>query len=191
MKTCFLLLNFIVVTSTVIAQTNVLITYHSETGNTQKMADAVADGARSVENVNVILLPVDQIQESHLLLADAIILGSPVHNANVSTEIQQFISSWPFENEPLKNKIGAVFVTGGGISAGEEIVQMNIIQSMLVFGLIIVGGPDWTQPFGGSAITGEAPFNTESSAQVAEIFLNKGRALGKRVAEVTSHFTLD
>jgi len=186
MKTCLLLFNFLVITSTVFAQTNVLITYHSESGNTERMAEAVAEGARSIEGVNVMLLPVNQTQESDLLQADAIIVGSPVHNANVSAEIQQFITSWPFENEPLKNKIGAVFVTGGGISAGEEIVQMNMIQSMLVFGMIIVGGPDWTQPFGASAITGEDPFQVNSSNELSEQFLEKGNLLGHRVARIAS-----
>ncbi|MDR9408053.1 MAG: flavodoxin family protein [Balneolaceae bacterium] len=187
MKFYTLLLNLLLLlTFPISAQTNVLIAYHSESGNTERMAEAVAEGARSIEGVNVMLLPVNQTQESDLLQADAIIVGSPVHNANVSTEIQQFFTSWPFENEPLKNKIGAVFVTGGGISAGEEIVQMNMIQSMLVFGMIIVGGPDWTQPFGASAITGEDPFQVNSSNELSEQFLEKGNLLGHRVAQIAS-----
>lgn len=188
MKIFLLLLNFFVMTATVIAQTNVLITYHSETGNTERMAEAVAEGVRSVESVSVTILRINQTTEADLLKADAIIVGSPVHNANVSAEVQRFISSWPFENEPLKNKIGAVFVTGGGISSGEEIVQMNILQSMLVFGMIIVGGPDWTQPFGASAITSEPPFSASSPTEISNQFFEKGRLLGKRVAEITRDF---
>ena len=188
MKTGLILLNFLVLTSAVIAQTNVLITYHSETGNTEKMAQAVAEGVKSVEAVSVKILTIDQTTESDLLAADAIIVGSPVHNANVSFEVQKFITSWPFENEPLKDKIGAVFVTGGGISAGEEIVQMNIVQSMLVFGMIIVGGPDWTQPYGASAITAESPFTAGSPDEISEQFLEKGRFLGKRVARIARNF---
>lgn len=188
MKICLILLNFLLMASTVIAQTNVLITYHSETGNTERLAKAVAEGAGSVDGVTVKLLTTADTKEADLLKADAIIVGSPVHNANVSTEVQRFISSWPFENEPLKNKIGAVFVTGGGISAGEEIVQMNILQSMLVFRMIIVGGPDWTQPFGASAITSEPPFGTHSPEEISEQFLEKGRLLGKRVAGITRDF---
>jgi len=179
-----LIFNIFVMVPVVIAQTHVLVTFHSETGNTEKMAQVVAEGARSVDSVHVKLLSVEQTEISDLLKADAIIVGSPVHNANVSTEIQQFISTWPFEDEPLKNKIGAVFVTGGGISAGEEIVQMNIIKSMLVFGMIIVGGPDWTQPFGASGITGESPFLPNSPNQISDQFLEKGRRLGERVSKV-------
>ncbi|MCC5941832.1 MAG: NAD(P)H-dependent oxidoreductase [Balneolaceae bacterium] len=178
----FLILFF---SAKVYAQEKILIVYHSETGHTEQMANAVAEGASGVDGVVVILKSVDKVDSSDLMDATAIIVGSPVHNANVSPEISAFIASWPFEGEPLKDKIGAAFVTAGGISAGEEIVQMNILQSMLVFGMIVVGGPDWTQPFGASAITGEKPFQLNGVNEVDSRFLEKGRALGERVARIS------
>lgn len=172
----------------VLAQKNILVAYHSETGNTRQMAEAVADGARSVPGVSVMLKLTAEVSESDLIRADAIIVGSPVYNAAPSPAISEFMASWPFENEPLKDKIGAAFVTGGGISAGEELVQMSLLQSMLVFGMIIVGGPDWTQPFGASAVTSEAPFMTNSYEGIHPAFLEKGRRLGERVAGLTLRF---
>ena len=163
----------------------VLIVFHSETGNTEQMAQSVAEGARTVEGVEVILKSVDEVMADQLVESDAIIVGSPVYNANVSPEISAFIASWPFEGQPLKDKVGAAFVTAGGISAGEEIVQMNILQSMLVFGMIVVGGPDWTQPFGASAITGEPPFDVNETEETSEQFKQKGFLLGERVAKIT------
>ena len=163
----------------------VLIVFHSETGNTEQMAQSVAEGVRTVEGVEVILKSVDDVTSDQLVESDAIIVGSPVYNANVSPEISAFIASWPFEGQPLKDKVGAAFVTAGGISAGEEIVQMNILQSMLVFGMIVVGGPDWTQPFGASAITGEPPFDVNEPEEISEQFKQKGFLLGERVAKIT------
>lgn len=179
-----ILLLLLGLSSPVIAQTNILIVYHSETGNTKSLAEAVAKGAKSIDDVNVKLISVDEAEEDHLLRADAIIVGSPVYNANVTPEISSFIASWPFEGQPLKNKVGAAFVTAGGMSAGEEIVQMNILQSMLIFGMVIAGGPDWTQPFGASAITGEGAYYQENSDDIDKHFLEKGAALGSRVAEL-------
>jgi NAD(P)H dehydrogenase (quinone) len=52
---------------------------------------------------------------------------------------------------------------------------------MLVFGMIVVGGDEWTSAFGASAITNESVFKTE---KIDAIFLQKGFRLGKRVATI-------
>ena len=71
----------------------------------------------------------------------------------------------------------------GGISAGEELAQLNILNAMLIFNMIVVGGPSWHQAFGASGITGEEPyFDKERKGEVHHRFLAKGAALGKRVA---------
>jgi len=160
---------------------NILVTYYSKTAHTQSLAQEVAKGASSIPGVQVVLKRIDQTTTKDLLDADAIILGSPVYNANLAPEVVQFMSAWPFEGNPLKDKIGAAFVTAGGISAGEELAQVNILQSMLVFGMVLVGGDDWTSAFGASAITNESIFKTKD---VDKIFLQKGFSLGKRVATI-------
>jgi NAD(P)H dehydrogenase (quinone) len=110
-----------------------------------------------------------------------------VYNENIAIPVQQFINSWPFNNAPLKDKIGAAFVTGGGISAGEELVQLNILRSMLIFGMIVVGGIDWQSSFGASAVTEEIPFDRYFKAKkVAPQFLKKARDLGQRVATLVT-----
>ena len=162
-------------------QPTVLIAYYSQSGNTKTLAHAVEEGAKSVAGVRVLLLPIDQVSNKEVLEADAIVVGSPVYNANVAPEVQRFINSWPFEGRPLKNKLGAAFVTGGGMSIGEELVQLNLLHSMLIHGMLVLGGEETEAAFGASAITGEAPFQT---GKVEEQFLVKGRGLGKRVAEM-------
>ena len=162
-------------------QPTVLIAYYSQSGNTKTLAHAVEEGAKSVAGVRVFLLPIDQVSNKEVLEADAIVVGSPVYNANVAPEVQRFINSWPFEGRPLKNKLGAAFVTGGGISIGEELVQLNLLHSMLIQGMLVMGGEETEAAFGASAITGEVPFQT---GKVEEQFLVKARGLGKRVAEM-------
>jgi len=166
-------------------QPTVLIAYHSVTGHTKSMAEAVAKGAQGVKDVIVKVMTVGEVKREDLLSADAIIVGSPVHNANAAPEVVKFIASWPFNGAPLFNKIGAVFVTAGGISSGEELTQMNILHSMMLYGMVVVGGEDWTSAFGASAITAEKPFGqSQKDAVVADQFLKKAEGLGKRVAEL-------
>ncbi len=164
---------------------HVLVVYHSVKGHTRAMAEAVGEGARSVEGVTVKRVPVAEARTADVLEADAIIVGSPVFNANVAPEIQSFINGWPFRGAPLADKIGAAFVSAGAISAGEETVQLGILRSMLVFGMIVVGGSEWRNAFGASAVWEEGPFRTDRGPDdVNELFLEKGRSLGRRVAEL-------
>jgi len=188
-KSMFLLFWFGFTTFSAQAQ-KILITYYSESGHTALLAKSVADGAQNISGTEVRLLTIDKTSANDLIWADAIIVGSPVHSANIAAAVQEFIKTWPFNGQELKDKIGAVFVTGGGISAGEELAQMNLIHTLMVFNMIVVGGPSWDQPFGASAVTGEDPFGSESEEVVIDPhFLQKGFALGKRVAEITFNFT--
>lgn len=167
----------------------ILVVYYSKTGNTKQMAEATADGARSVKGVTVKLLSVGDAKASDVLDADGIILGTPVYNVNVAIPMMKFINSWPFENAPMKNKIGAAFVSAGGISAGEESAMLSILHTMLMYRMIVVGGSDWKSAFGASAVTGEEPFDTTLKKQgVNPYFLKKANGLGKRVAEVVIRF---
>ena len=158
---------------------SVLIAYYSPSGSTKAMAESIAEGAKTVAGVQVRILPIDQVSPADLLEAGAIVVGSPVYNGNVAPAVQEFINSWPFADRPLKNKLGAAFATGGGISIGEEKVMLGILHSMLIHGMLVLGGEEAEAAFGASAITGEAPF---LSGKVEEQFLVKGRGLGKRVA---------
>lgn len=162
----------------------VLIAYYSKSGHTLRLAKEVEKGVLNTGQ-KVVLKSVDEVSKNDLLEADAIIVGSPVYNANVSPQVQEFINSWPFENSPMKNKLGAAFVTAGGISAGEETAQLSILRSMLVFGMIVVGGPDWTQAFGASAMHEELSLSDE---EMEKIFWSKGEKLGERIGNLLKTF---
>ena len=158
----------------------VLITYYSPSGSTKKLAESIGEGARSVEGVEVRLVPIGEVNPQDLLDAQAILVGSPVYNGNIAPAVQEFINSWPFEGRPMKDKLGAAFVTGGGISIGEEGVMLDILRAMLIQGMVVMGGEEVEAAFGASAITGEGPF---VEVTIDPIFLAKGFGLGKRVAE--------
>lgn len=172
-----------------VACQHVLVTYYSGTGHTALLAAAVADGARGVADSDVRLLPVDSVSPDDVAWADALIVGSPVHSANISAPVAEFLNSLPFNGE-MRDKIGAAFVTAGGMSAGEETVQLAILRAMLVYNMIVVGGPAWTEAFGASAVTAEPPFaDTAATPSLDPAFVAKGSRLGARVAEVARRFS--
>ena len=168
--------------------TDVLVTYYSLTGHTEAMARSVTVGAQSVEGASVTLLPIDSTSTAHLLEAEAVIVGSPVYNANVAPPVLEFMNHWPFLQGEMRDKLGAAFVTAGGFSAGEEAALAGILRAMLIQGMVVVGGPDWWSAFGASAFTEEEPF-ISTDGEVAEQFLAKARGLGRRAATMAKRLT--
>ena len=96
----------------------VLIVYDSKTGHTGAMANAIAEGARSVKTVSVDLRKLGEPFPMTLLdNADAIIIGSPTHYANVTTEMKTFLEAIKELKKAgrlkLQGKIGAAFGSYG------------------------------------------------------------------------------
>lgn len=161
---------------------NVLIAYHSVTGNTEKMAQGVAEGAKATPGTNVVLKRVGEVTTDDLLSADAVIVGSPVYFASVSGEVKTFLDNWllkfgVFRDLKMRNKVGGAFTTGASISNGKETTMLAILEAMLVNQMVIVSGGG---AFGASATTGP------DSPGIDDKKLATARDLGKRVAEVAA-----
>ena len=158
----------------------VLVTYHSLSGNTERMAEAVVDGVKSVAGTEVLLKRVGKVTADDLFSADAVVIGSPVYWSNMSGEVKTFIDNWQFKfgvfpEFKLKNKIGAAFATGGQVSSGKEVTMLTILAAMLGNQMIVVSGGG---AFGASATTeGDSPGIDNKE-------LADAKALGRRVAEV-------
>jgi len=98
----------------------VLILYDSQTGNTEKMAEAVAEGARSVANVEVIVKYYARPEE--LAEASAIIFGSPTYYHDMTVPIKQMLDEAARANIQLKDKIGAAFGSYGWSGEAPKII---------------------------------------------------------------------
>ena len=62
---------------------------------------------------------------------------------------------------------------------------MNILHSMLIYNMIVVGGPGWKSAFGASAVVDEKPFkNEKGTKKIKQLFISKARALGRRVSNL-------
>ena len=157
----------------------VLVTYHSATGNTEKMAQGVAEGAKAVSGTLVVLKRVGDVTENDLVSADAVVVGSPVYFGNMSGEVKTFFDNWSkfglFRDRKMRNKVGGAFATGASVSSGKEVTMLTIFAAMFINQMIVVSGGGG---FGASASTGT------DSPGIDEKELAEARDLGKRVAEV-------
>ncbi len=164
------------------ADVKILVAYHSETGNTEQMAQALAAGAREAEGVEVSLKPIAEVSKADLEAADGIALGSPVHMGDVAWPVRQAFVRWSgefglWQSRGLQDKVAAVFATGGLPSNGKEFTLWSLSQSMLQFGMVLV------TPYGsmGASATTERPDPGVDDAEKTV-----AADLGRRLAEVAA-----
>jgi NAD(P)H dehydrogenase (quinone) len=119
-----------------------LVVYDSKTGNTEKMAFAVAEGTKQVKNVEVNVKRAEQTSLEDLLEADGIIMGSPTYFGQMSAKLKALIDESVKIHGKLEGKVGAAFTSSGGTATGAETTLLSILQAMLIHGMVVQGRPD-------------------------------------------------
>ena len=144
--------------------TNILVLFHSVTGGTYRLAEAIADGIRTIDDCQAILRKVPEITGSeaifggndmaearaefdHVPLAniadliehDGLAIGSPTYFGAQSSALRYFLDQagkyWM--EGSLTGKPATAF-TAGGSGAGCEATLMSLWSTFAVFGLTIV-----------------------------------------------------
>jgi NAD(P)H dehydrogenase (quinone) len=168
-----------------------LIVYYSMYGHIQKMAEAVAEGIRSVEGCEVKIrrvpetLPREVLEkmgalpfmeaQSHIPVctpddlaeADAIFFGSPTRFGNVTGQMRQFMDSTGglWAKGALIGKVGSIFVSSATQHGGQESTVLTFLPTLLHHGMVIAGLP---YSFQGQTrvdeITGCSPYGASTIA---------------------------
>ncbi len=162
----------------------VLVLYDSRTGNTKKMAELVAEGARSVPGTEVRIKHVDEATKEDVLWCDGIAVGSPTNMGVLSWKLKRFFDDvlgdlWG----QIDGKIGCAFSSSGGWGGGSEIACMSILTVLMNFGFLVFGvtdyvGEDLTLHYG-TVLAGK-PKNSEEEEAC--------RRLGRRLAQWVAYF---
>ena len=95
----------------VIKVPRVIALYYSRTGNTEKMAKAIAEGARNVQGTNVELRHYAKPEE--LANADAIIIGMPTYHHDMTGDMKKLLEETAAKGINLRGKVGATFGSYG------------------------------------------------------------------------------
>ena len=116
-----------------------LIAYYSRTGNTKALAESIAAGAKETEGIEVTLKPVQQVQARELLSYQAIILGSPVYYGTMAWEVKKLLDESVAFHGKLAGRVGGAFATSANIAGGNETTILNILNALLIHGMIVRG----------------------------------------------------
>lgn len=194
--------------------TRILVLYYSSYGHVRALAQAQAEGARSVPRTQVDVRRVPEtvplavreragfqaddtpdIGVADLTHYDAIILGTPTHFGTMAGAVKQFIDQagalWA--RNALAGKVGAVFTSTGSQHGGHEMALLSTLVPLLHFGMVIVGMP---YTFGGQTrsdvIVGGSPYGAgtiaggDGSRRPTDTDLEGARFQGRHVAQIAA-----
>lgn len=194
--------------------TKVLILYYSMYGHIERMAEAVADGARMVEGVEVAIkrvpeiIPEDRARamgvklEQKALIAttdelagyDAIIFGTPTRFGNMTAQMRNFLDQTGklWMEGVLIGKVASVFTSTGTQHGGQETTITSFHTTLLHHGMIIAGVPYsckgltvMTEISGGSPYGSSTMAGGDGKRMPSENELDIARFQGKHVTQIT------
>jgi NAD(P)H dehydrogenase (quinone) len=190
----------------------VLVLYYSSYGHIEAMANAFAEGARSVEGTTVDIkrtpelvppevaaksfykldqpAPVARIED--LADYDAVAVGVGTRFGRMASQMANFLdqAGGLWASGKLNGKVGAAFSSSATQHGGQETTLFSIITNLLHFGMVIVGLP---YSFAGQQtldeITGGAPYGAttitggQGQRQPSQNELDAARFQGRLLAE--------
>lgn len=190
----------------------ILVLYYSSYGHIERMAEAVAAGARDVAT-DIVLKRVPELvpeevaskagyklnqaaptaQPRELADYDAIIIGTPTRFGNMASQMKNFLdqAGGLWAQDKLVGKVGSVFTSTESQHGGQESTILATHVVLLHLGLIIVGLP---YTFKGQLrmdeISGGSPYGASTLAgdgrQPNNNELEGARFQGRHVAETAA-----
>jgi NAD(P)H dehydrogenase (quinone) len=157
---------------------NVLLLVDSRGGLTGRLAEAIAEGVRSVDGVALSHRTIDEAAARELLDCDALIVGSPNWSGMTGKLKEWFDYSGDlWESGELAGKVGAAFTAGWSRSGGIEATLLQLLHLLLAHGMIVVGLP-WSETMRRSG----SYYGATAHGDVTDDDRAQARALGRRVA---------
>ncbi len=194
--------------------TKVLVLYYSAYGHIEKMAEAVAEGARAAgAEVDIKrvpeLVPEELAKRSHFKLDqpapiakiddlpnyDAIIVGTGTRFGRMSSQMANFLdqAGGLWARGALNGKVGGAFTSTATQHGGQETTLFSIIANLMHFGMVVVG---LDYGFAGQMkldeVTGGSPYGAttitggDGSRQPSENELDAARYQGRKIAETAN-----
>jgi multimeric flavodoxin WrbA len=97
----------------------ILVVYHSQTGNTKKMAEAVGEGASRIDSTEVVMKSASDASLEDLLECEGLAIGTPENFGYMSGGLKDFFDRtfYPAEGKVFR-KPYVVFISAGNDGTG-------------------------------------------------------------------------
>ena len=116
----------------------ILVLYYSRTGNTEKMAKAVADGTKISDKIEVELS--FHVEPKELAAFDAILIGTPTYHHEMPVDFKNLFEEAAIQGVILKDKIGTTFGSYGWSGEAPKLIleimknkfEMQVVEPPLI-----------------------------------------------------------
>jgi len=127
--------------------TSIAVVYHSGYGHTEVIAEAVAEGARSVKGVTVSVVTAGEIETpdsaglTQLDSADAMIFGAPTYMGSASAVFKTFMeaTSTRWMEQKWADKLAAGFTNSGSMNGDKQNTLIEFFTFSMQHGMAWVG----------------------------------------------------
>ncbi|MET4000535.1 NAD(P)H:quinone oxidoreductase [Marinobacterium sp. MBR-109] len=195
----------------------ILVLYYSSYGHIETLAQAIAEGAATVEDTEVIIKRVPELMSEEaarnagvkldqtapvadpkeLGNYDAIIFGTPTRFGNMASQMRNFLDQTGglWAKGALVGKVGSVF-TSTGTGGGNETTIQSFHTTLLHHGMVVVGLPytapelsDISELKGGSPLGAATIAGADGSRTPSEKELSLARFQGAHVAGIAARLS--
>lgn len=119
----------------------VLVCYYSRSGHTKRMAEEIA-AVMGDEGLLVDLKDVKEIEASELLNYQGIVLGSPTYYGTMAWPVKKLFDESVKFHGKLKGRVGGAFASSANIGGGNETTILDILNALLIHGMVVQGDSD-------------------------------------------------
>jgi len=169
----------------------VLVVYYSMYGHIHRMAEAVAEGVKTIKGAEAVLRRVPETLPGEVLAkmgaidaqkkfehvpiatiedlesADAVIFGTPTRFGNMCGQMRQFLDATGglWAKGALVGKVGSVFVSSATQHGGQESTILSFHITLLHQGFVVVGLPySFQGQMRNDEVTGGSPYGASTIA---------------------------
>jgi len=194
--------------------TKILVLYYSTYGHVETLATSIAEGARTVDGVEVTVKRVPETMPPEVAKQygakldqsapvaspqelgdyDAIVFGTPTRFGNMAAQMRNFLDQTGglWMKGALVGKVGSVF-TSTGTGGGNESTIISFVTSLMHHGMIYAGLPyacpelaDISEVKGGSPWGAATIAGADGSRQPSVKELAQARFQGRHVAGIAA-----
>ena len=155
------------------------VIYHSESGNTAKMAGCIVEGLQAA-GLEAKAFSIDEVDMDFAKASKVLLVGTPVYAGSFSGKMKMWLEKEAGGVAPGGKLCGA-FATANFIHGGADVAILAILNHLMVMGAMLYsGGAALGQPFihyGPVAIGPEVD-------KFADLFKTCGQRMGQKAMEL-------